>query len=261
MLTAAIELIQYRHLLFMLTWREIRVRYKQTVMGFLWALFMPMMVVVAGILVRKAFSVVSGRPMEYQALVSVMVKSLPWAFFAGSIRTTSTSLVANSNLVTKIYFPREVFPFSSVLAQLFDFAVASSLLVILMLWSGLDVGIHALWFPLLMLLLVTLTAGWGLLLSCATLFFRDVKYIVEIVLTFGILFTPVFYEARMFGDWATVLLLNPVGSLLQAIDDVVVFNQPPNPFWLSYAACWAIGSFLIAWMIFDKAEPAFAESI
>jgi ABC-type polysaccharide/polyol phosphate export permease len=127
-----------------------------------------------------------------------------------------------------------------------------------MLGSGLAVGIHALWFPLLMLLLVILTAGWGLLLSCASLFFRDVKYIVEIVLTFGILFTPVFYEARMFGEWATVLLLNPVGSLLQAIDDVVVFNQSPDPFWLSYAACWSIGSFLLAWMIFDKAEPAFA---
>lgn len=261
MIAAAIELIQYRHLLFALTWREIKVRYKQTVMGFLWALFMPMMVVAAGILVRKAFSVVSGRPVEYQTLLSVMIKSLPWAFFSGSIRATSNSLLANSSLVTKIYFPREVFPFSAVLAQLFDFAVAFSLVVVLMLWSGLDVGIHAVWFPVLMLLLVMLTAGWGLMLSCATLFFRDVKYIVEILLTFGILFTPVFYEASMFGDWGTILLLNPVGSVLQAIDDVVVFNQSPNPFWLSYAACWAIGSLVIAWIIFDKAEPAFAESI
>jgi lipopolysaccharide transport system permease protein len=261
MIEAARELIQYKHLLFTLTWREIRIRYKQTAMGFLWALFMPMMVVAAGILVRKAFSVVAGKPMEYQAIISVMVKALPWAFFAGSIRTASISLVANSNLVTKIYFPREVFPFSSVLAQLFDFAVAAVLLVLILPFSGLTVGVQILWLPFLLLLLVLLTAGLGLLLSCATLFFRDVKYIVEMVLTFGILFTPVFYDASMFGEWRNILLLNPVGSILEAMNDAVVLNRSPNPFWLTYAATWAVGSFLIAWMIFDKAESAFAENI
>jgi homopolymeric O-antigen transport system permease protein len=261
MLEAIKELIQYRHLLFTLTWREIRIRYKETVMGFLWAILMPMMVVAAGILVRKAFSVISGKPMEYQAVVSVMVKSLPWAFFAGSIRSATNSLLANSNLVTKIYFPREVFPFASVLAQLFDFAVATSLLVVLIAFGGLSIGIQILWLPVLLLLLILLTAGWGLFLSCATLFFRDVKYIVEIVMTFAILFTPVFYDAAMFGEWSRVILLNPVGSLLEAINDVVVLNHAPNPYWLFYAASWALGSFSLAWLIFDKAEPAFAESI
>src|SRR5690242_140697 len=124
MIGAAKELIQYKHLLFTLTWREIRIRYKETVMGFLWAIFMPVLVVVSGLVVRKAFSVVSGKPIEYTELISVVVKSLPWAFFAGSIRTATNSLLTNSNLVTKIYFPREVFPFSSVLTHLFDFAVA-----------------------------------------------------------------------------------------------------------------------------------------
>ena len=213
-------------------------------MGFLWAILMPMMVVAAGILVRKAFSVVSGKPMETQAVVSVMVKSLPWAFFAGSIRTATNSLLANSNLVTKIYFPREVFPFSSILAQLFDFGVATSLVVILVPFSGLSVGVQILWLPLLLLLLILLTAGWALFLSCATLFFRDVKYIVEIVMTFGILFTPVFYDAAMFGEWSRVILLNPVGTILEAINDVVVLNRAPNPYWLFYAASWALGSFV-----------------
>lgn len=261
MIEAVRELIQYKHLLFTLTWREIRIRYKQTVMGFLWALFMPMMVVAAGILIRKAFSVVAGKAMEYDAVVSVMVKALPWAFFAGSIRTASISLVTNSNLVTKIYFPREVFPFSSVLAQLFDFAVAASLLIVLFAVSGLAVTIHLLWLPFLLLLLIVLTAGWGMLLSCATLFFRDVKYIVEVVMTFGILFTPVFYEARMFGEWGYLLLLNPVGSILEAINDVVVLGRAPDPYWLLYAMAWAFGSFFVAWLIFDSAESAFAENI
>jgi len=261
MLPGIKELIQYRYLLFTLTWREIRIRYKETVMGFLWAILMPVMVVAAGILVRKAFSVVSGKPLETQAIVSVMVKSLPWAFFAGSIRTATSSLFVNSNLVTKIYFPREVFPFSSILAQLFDFGVATSVVVILVSFSGLSVGVQVLWLPLLLLLLILLTAGWALFLSCAALFFRDVKYIVEIVITFGILFTPVFYDAAMFGEWSRVILLNPVGTILEAINDVVVLNRAPNPYWLFYAVSWALGSFVFGWIIFDKAEPAFAESI
>lgn len=261
MIKAVKELLKYKHLLFTLTWREIKIRYKQTIMGFLWALLMPMMVVATGILVRKALSVVSGQPMEYQALLSVMVKALPWAFFAGAIRTASVSLITNANLVTKIYFPREVFPFSAVLAALFDFAVAASLLIVLFVVNGPSVTIHILWLPFLLLLLVLLTTGWGMLLSCATLFFRDVKYIVEVVMTFGILFTPVFYDAAMFGEWSYLLLLNPVGSILEVINDVVVLNRAPDPYWLLYAVVWALGSFFIAWLIFEKAEPAFAESV
>jgi ABC-type polysaccharide/polyol phosphate export permease len=154
-----------------------------------------------------------------------------------------------------------VFPFSSVLTHLFDFAVAGSLLVILVAFSGLSVGVQILWLPFLLLLLILLTAGWALFLSCATLFFRDVKYIVEIVMTFGILFTPVFYDARMFAEWGYVLLLNPVGAILEAINDVVVLNRAPDTYWLLYAAFWALGSFFGAWLIFEKAEPVFAESI
>ena len=261
MLHAVKELIDYRHLLFTLTWREIRVRYKETVMGFLWAIFLPMMVVAAGVLVRKAFSVIGGQPMEYKDVASVMVKSLPWAFFAGSIRVATSSLLANANLVTKIYLPREVFPFSAVLFHLFDFAVASCVLVVLLVLSGLPVGIEIFWYPYLLLLLVLLTAGWGMLLSCGTMFFRDVRYIVEIVMSFGILFTPVFYESRMFGDWGYVLLLNPVGSILEAMNDVVVFNRMPNRFWLYYSTVWAIGSFVLGWLIFKQAESEFAERI
>ncbi len=255
------ELIHYRHLLYALTWREVRIRYKETVMGFLWAIFLPIMVVASGIIVRKAFAIASGKPLEYQALVSIVVKSLPWAFFSGSIRSATNSLLTNSNLVTKIYFPREVFPFSSILAQLFDFAIASLVAAVLIACSGVNIGSHLLWLPVLLALLIVLTAGWALFLSCATIFFRDVKYIVEIVMTFGILFTPVFYEARMFGEWGDLLLLNPVGSILEAINEVVVANRNPNGFWLFYSTLWAFGSLAVAWLTFEKAEPLFAENI
>jgi len=255
------ELIEYRHLLFMLTWRDIKIKYKQSIMGFMWAIFMPLIIVAAGILVKKAFSMLSGKPMDLAQLASVSVKAIPWAFFVGSIRFATNSLTGNMNLVTKIYFPREVFPLSAVLSNLFDFGIAAGVLIVILAVAGIGASIYLLWLPVLLILLILLAIGIGMLLSCANLFFRDVKYIVEVILTFGIFFTPVFYEASMFGNWAPVLLLNPIGAVLESINAVVVLHQAPDMFWLGYSAVWAIGGLLIAWNIFHKAEFAFAENI
>ena len=255
------ELIQYRHLLYMLTWRDIKIRYKQSVMGFLWAIFMPMMIVAAGILIKKAFSMLSGKPMDLVQIVSVSVKALPWAFFVGSIRFSTYSLTGNMNLVTKIYFPREVFPISATFANLFDFTVASSLLIVVLFFARIGISIYVLWVPLLLVVLILITIGLSMILACANLFFRDVKYIVEVILTFGIFFTPVFYEASMFGRWESILLLNPVGAILEAINAVVVLHQAPNLYWVVYSAIWAVVGSLLSWTIFHKAEFAFAENI
>jgi lipopolysaccharide transport system permease protein len=255
------EIVQYRHLLYMLAWRDIKIRYKQTVMGFLWAIFMPALIVLAGLVVRKAMAVLSGNPVETSELVSVMVKALPWAFFISAVRFATNSLVGNTNLVTKIYFPREVFPLAAVLGNLFDFAVASLALAAVFAVAGIALTVHALWFPLLMALLVVMTAGFGMILSCANLFFRDVKYIVEVVVTFAIFFTPVFYEAHAFGRWETLLLLNPVGAVLESMSLAVVHHKTPDPLWVSYASVWAVGGFLSSWYVFHRSEYLFAENI
>jgi homopolymeric O-antigen transport system permease protein len=110
-------------------------------------------------------------------------------------------------------------------------------------------------------LLVLLVCGAGMLLACANLFFRDVKYLLEVVLTFGILFTPVFYEARTMGRWAPVLLANPVGALLEALNDAVVLHARPDLFWLAYATSWAVPGFIVSSAIFDRVEPLFAERV
>lgn len=255
------ELIQYRHLLYMLTLRDIKIKYKQSVMGFFWAIFMPMMIVAAGILVKKAFSMMSGKPMDLAQLVTVSVKSVPWAFFVASIRFATNSLVYNTNLVTKIYFPREVFPLAAVIANFFDFAVASILLIIILAIAGVGGSTYLLFLPILLVFLILMAAGLGMFLACANLFFRDVKYIVEVILTIGIFFTPVFYEASVFGKWAPVLLLNPVGVILESINAVIVLHTCPNIYWLGYSAVWSIGGFIASWVIFHKAEFAFAENI
>lgn len=255
------EVLEYRQLLYMLAWRDVKIRYKQSIMGFLWAILMPALIIIAGVLVRYGWSMRSGGSFTFSDLASVSLKSAPWAFFVSAIRFATNSLSGNGNLVTKIYFPREVFPLSAVLAALFDFAVSSGAIVIILIAARVGFSRELLWLPVLLVLLVSLTAGLAMLLACANVFFRDVKYLVEIFLTFGILFTPVFYEVRMFGKYAPILLLNPVAAILEAMNNVVVLHRPPEMFWLAYVAAWAFGGSALAWRIFDRTEPYLAEIV
>jgi lipopolysaccharide transport system permease protein len=255
------EFHQYKELLLMLTWRDVKIRYKQSIMGFAWAVLMPILIVGSGLIVMVAFSTMSGKPLNKLDVLSVAVKSVPWAFVVGAIRFATNSLVMNKELVTKIYFPREILPFASVLANAVDFLVAASVLLILLVVFRVGASIQLLWVPVLILLLLLLTGGMSILLACANLFFRDVKYLVEVALTYGIFFTPVFYSASAMGKMGTLLLLNPFGPILESLRDVIILHRSPDFRWLGYSAAWAILGFMISWKIFQKAEPSFAESV
>jgi ABC-type polysaccharide/polyol phosphate export permease len=255
------ELISHREILFALVKRNIKIRYKQTIMGFLWAIFIPLVIVISGIIVKKAISILSGKPLEFVQIVSMSAKALPWAFFIGAIRAAVGSLVANIFLIKKIYFPREIFPISYILTQLFDFFIALVVLTIIFIFAKIGISIYLLWAPLLIFFLIFLATGLGFVLSCSNLFFRDVKYIVDVILNFGIFFTPVFFEASMFGRWKPLLLLNPVAAILENINNVVVLHKPPDLLWLIYAGVLAVFFLLGGWLIFKKAEPVFADRV
>ena len=255
------ELAQYRELLYMLTWRDIRIKYKQSIMGFMWAIFMPLLIVSAGVLVQYAISRLSGAPLAWKNIAEVSVKAVPWAFFVSSIRFSTLSLIANTNLVTKIYFPRELFPLAAILSQLFDLAVASVALAIILAVAGIGVSVQLVWVPVLIVLLVSLVLALGLLFSALALFFRDVKYLVEVVLTFGIFFTPVFYDVRLFGEWAPILLLNPLAPILEGLAACIVHHQVPSLGWLAYSAGISFVALVASYKVFRTLEPAFAEYI
>jgi lipopolysaccharide transport system permease protein len=256
-----LELYRYRELFYTITCRDIKVRYKQSVMGFLWAILMPMLILLAGITVRYGFAVVSGKPLQLVDVASVAVKSVPWAFLVSSIRFASNSLVGNRELVTKIYFPKEIFPLAAVLACFFDFLVASGALVILLLVLKTSWSVALLWLPMLLATMALLALGIGMIVSAAGLFFRDVKYIVEAALTFAIFFTPVLYDTRMFGENGKWLLLNPAAPILEGISDCVTRHQSPELSWFAYSLGFALVTFLGGYVFFKHLEPAFAESI
>ena len=260
MLTMLRLLTRHRDLLYMLSRRDVTVKYKQSIMGFLWAILMPLLITSAGVVVKLAMTTVSGKGGMFREVLPVAIKAAPWAFFVASIRFSTQSLSNNHNLVTKIAFPRAVFPLSAVASQLFDFMIAA-LVVVTVAVFGVSPTVYLLWVPVLLALLIAQVAGLALLLSAANLFFRDVKYLVEVVLTFAIFFTPVFYSVALFGARGKLLLLNPVAPILEGLDAVIVQGHAPDPAWTLYAAGWAVGLLLVTPAIFLRLEPKFAESV
>jgi lipopolysaccharide transport system permease protein len=269
------ELWSGRSLLYQLTLRDIRIRYKQAVMGFGWAVFMPILIVGAGCLVRLAVVYASGGKFDRATLLGLAVKSIGWAFFVGAVGFATTSLTTNMQLVTKVYFPREVLPLSSVLAQCFDGLIAATALVVAIPFIGSGHWAGLVWLPILAILLVTFTAATCLFLSCANLFFRDVKYIVQVLLTFGIFFTPVFFEPAMFGrKGAMLLMLNPLAPILEGMRVSLVLGHnllAPldtaagiavwRPWYLAYSAAWAIIGLIGSTVMFHRSEYVFAEYV
>jgi lipopolysaccharide transport system permease protein len=255
------ELFSYHELLFMIALRDIKIRYKQSVMGFLWAILMPVLIVCAGVLVRYAYSVASHKPLDLLDVTTVATKSIPWAFLVSSIRFSSQSLISNYGLVTKVYFPKEVFPMAAMLSQLFDLCIAGSVLVILLVVAKVGVSLQLLWVPPLLIMMAMLAVGVGFLVSAGSLFLRDVKYVVEVFLTFAIFFTPVFYDVSMFGRKGQWLLLNPVAPILEGLDACIVRQHSPNLPWLAYSFGFASAALFGGYVFFKHLEPAFAENI
>lgn len=255
------ELYKHRELLYMLTYRDIKVRYKQSVIGFLWAILMPTLIVLAGIVVRLGFAAVAGKHLETTEVAGVAVKSVPWAFLVSGIRFSCNSLTSNNPLVTKIYFPKEVLPLAAVLGSLFDFLIASGGIVILLVVIRTGWSSEILWLPVLLVAMVVLASGVGMIVSAASLFFRDVKYIVDVVLTFAIFFTPVFYDVKMFGQKGEWLLLNPMAPILEGIAGCVTGQQCPGLPWLVYSLAFSLLVLVGGYVFFKHLEPAFAESI
>lgn len=255
------EMLSRPELIWTFASRDIRVKYKQSIMGLAWAILMPALIVGAGTLVRVAYAKISGEPFRFDDFAAVAVKSVPWAFFVASLRFGTQSLIGNRDLVTKIYLPRAIFPTAAVLSQGVDFLVGASVITVILAFGDIGASVQLVLLPVLALLLFALSLGLSIAFSAASLFFRDVKYLVEAVLTFAIFFTPVFYEAALFGRWEPLLLLNPVAPILEAVYSCVVLHAWPDFGWLAYSAVASLTILAAAFALFRRLEPAFAESI
>ena len=208
------ELWEYRELLYFLTWRDIKVRYKQTVLGAAWAIIQPFftMVVFSLFFGRLAKMPSDGVPYPIFAYAALV----PWTFFAYGLSQSSNSLVGNANLIKKVYFPRLVVPISSVISGSVDFVLAFIVLVGMMLVYGIFPTINIIWLPFLLLLTFVTALGVGLWLSAMNVQFRDVRYTVPFLTQFWLFATPIAYPSSLLSEpWRTLYGINPMVGVVE----------------------------------------------
>ncbi len=270
------RLSQHRTVLWNLTLREIRVRYKQSLLGVAWALFVPLVMMltfsfVFSQLIRGGEG--NGKAADLFATtmpypIFLYIGLLPWVFFAQSVNTATNSLVANRNLVTKIYFPREIFPLSAILSCCFDFLVAGIVLVGLIAYYHLSTPwqfqLHAttLWLPLILAVQLLFTVGLALWLSLANLFYRDVKYLVTVGLQLGMFLTNVIYPLQSANPLVNAAInANPMTPVIASYRRCLIDGYAPEP--IPFLAAAGISLLVLAtgWKFFQGTEHKFAECI
>jgi ABC-type polysaccharide/polyol phosphate export permease len=253
------EQMAYRGLLFQMTYRDLLLRYKQTIMGFGWAVFMPLVnTAVFSVIFTRVAPLDTGMPYPLYAYSGL----LAWNFFASSLRFAVTSLTSNASLVTKIYFPREIFPISAVLVTLVDSLVGGIVLIGLMVYYHVPVTPAILLLPVVLAVEMAFTCAMALVLAMANLFYRDVKYLFELLITLWMFATSVVYPiSRVGGRLGSALRVNPMIVIIDAFRDVVIRGTAPDPWQFLVTAVVSVAALAVAWVVFHRAEFQFAENI
>lgn len=261
--------LRYRHLLWSLTWRDIRVRYKQSLLGVAWAILLPLsMMLVFTFVFTRAVQASSLMAVDMPYALFAYTGLVPWTFFSMSLMGCVNSLVANRNLVTKVYFPREVFPLSCVASGFVDFSIAMAVLVALMVYFHMTGDwafvIHPslLFVPVIVMVQVLLTIGLGMLLGMANLFYRDVRQIagvgVQLLMFVSAVVVPIPKDGSTL---ALILSLNPLVPLIGAYRDCLIYGHLPATGGFLYASVTAVIVFVSGWVLFRRASYRFAECI
>jgi len=252
------ELWNYRELLFFFAWRDIKVRYKQTVMGVLWAIIQPFltMVIFSLFFGRLAKVPSDGLPypiFSYAALV-------PWTFFANALTQASNSLVFSANMIKKIYFPRLSLPIATVLAGVIDFVLAFIVLLAMMLFYGLVPTINILWLPLFLLLALVTSLGVSLWLSAMNVQFRDVRYAVPFLTQAWLFITPIAYPSSLLSEpWRTLYGLNPMAGVVEGFRWALLGADMELGSMMIVSAVVALILFVSGAFYFRRMEQSFAD--
>lgn len=253
------ELWAYRELLWVLTLRDIKVRYKQTVLGVAWAVIQPVMTMIV-------FSIFFGRlarmPSDgFPYPVFVYAALLPWTFFANALVGSANSLVGSANLISKVYFPRLIIPLSSVGAGLVDFAISAVILLVMMLVYGVGWSVNLLLAPALVLAVIFTALGVGTLLSALTVAYHDFRYVVPFLIQLWMFVTPVVYPASLVPEyWQWLFYLNPMAGLIEGFR-AAFLGRPFDIVGLSISFTVAVAFFLAGILYFEKVERRFADII
>jgi lipopolysaccharide transport system permease protein len=256
------DLWRYRELFYFLAWRDLLVRYKQTIVGVAWAVVRPVLTMVVLTIVFSKFAKMAAPPgVPYPILV--FCGMLPWQFFAAALTESGNSLINNSNLVSKVYFPRLVVPASSIIASFVDFFISAGFLILLMIWYQFVPSLRILAVPLFVALVVAAALGVGLWTAALMVQYRDFRFIVPFVVQFGLYISPVGYDSSQVPEeWRIVYSLNPIVGVIDGFRWAALGSNSAMywpGFWMS---CLTVGFLMVTGLrYFRKTERAFADVI
>ena len=252
------ELYNYRELLKTNIKKEIRGKYTGSWLGILWTFLNPLLMLAVYALVFPYILRVN----VDNYTIFMIVALIPWNFFTTAVQTGTGSVVANGNILKKVYFPREIIPISTTTSQLVNFLITCLIMVAFILFSGVGFSIHILLFPLLVLIQYILTLGITFVLSALTVFAQDVSHFVSVIIMLGFYATPIVYQASMLPEKFQIFLkINPMAQLVEAYRSILYYHQMPDMFMLTV---WGIGSIIVlvlGYLIFKKLERSFVEEL
>ena len=251
---------EYRELLYFLTWRDIKVRYRQTVLGAAWAILQPFIAMVVFTVIFGHLARLPSEGIPYPVFTYCAL--LPWNYFAGAFSRSSTSLVGSANLLRKVYFPRLVIPISAALVGLVDFGVAFVVLLGMMLWYGIVPTVVLVWLPAFLLLAFATALGVGLWLSALHIEYRDVGYIVPFLSQLWMYATPVVYSSTMIPQrWRVLYGLNPMVGVVEGFRWALLGRgEGPGPM-LAASILAAVVLLVSGAFYFRRMEQTFADIV
>jgi len=253
------EIWQYRELLRFLTVRDIKVRYKQTVLGGLWAILQPFMNMVVFTVFFGMLAKIPSDNLPYPIFVYAAL--LPWQFFSNAINNAANSLVASSHLISKVYFPRIIIPSASLGAGFLDFIIAFSILIIMMFYYGIFPGTGIFLLPFLVLIIAFAALGVGMILAALNVAYRDFRYVIPFLVQFWLFATPVIYPATIVPErWRWLINLNPMSGLITSFRSSLL-NTPFLWSDLYISSAVSVALFFIGIFYFTRMERRFADII
>lgn len=257
------DIYRYRELFYILSWRDLKVRYKQTVIGVLWAILRPL-------LTMLVFTVVFGRLAKMQTegdapyAIMVFAAMLPWQFFSNALTEASNSLVGNANLLSKVYFPRLIVPASSVITSFIDFLISFALLLLLMAYYQYVPSWKIIFLPIYIFLSFIVAFGLGLYLTALNVKYRDFRYIIPFIVQFGLYISPVGFSSSVIPEkWKMLYYLNPMVSIIDGFRWCIIKDSATNPFnlYALFSVSMSLLILLLAIRQFRKMEKTFADLI
>ena len=254
------ELWTYRELLYFLTWRDIKVRYKQTVLGASWAIIQPFFTMVVFSLFFGKLAKVPSDGIPYP--IFCFAALVPWSFFANGLNQASNSLVGNANLIKKVYFPRMAMPIASVLGGFVDFVLAFAILIGMIFYYGMVPTINVIWLPFFLMLAFITSLGASLWFSAMYVQFRDVRHIIPFLTQIWLFATPIAYPSSLLSEpWRTLYGINPMTGVVEGFRWALLgAHTAPEPI-IGVSSCAAMGLLISGAFYFRRMEKTFADVV